>query len=524
MTASVQIGPGVQVGPGVQIGLALPLVSHPQKGPPAGSLGSVSKSPARDAQAREMTWPEKRRFEAKLQATIRGLGPRLRASSCLTLARWGLKQGERPRVQVLDGERARWDRLHRCADRWACPRCAPVIAEHRRGDLATALGRWREQGGGFLLVTLTHSHGGADRLGRTPDPSAPVDPDMLELWEQDRARRAGKLRARRARGRALWPADDAWLRAYHRDMGMVAQQAEAIGWMSASKRFKGIRKAYGVAHRVRAPEATWSPENGWHPHHHAVWLTVRPLSEGARESLRAELFALWRDACARFDLGAPSSAHGVDVAQGYESAGDYVSKWGMAEELTMGRLKVGKLGSLSPWGLLLRAHQGDVAAGRLWLEFLGAYRGRAQLYWSPGMRKALGISDEISDEDALARVAQRDAVTHEVQVLPHELAAVFQLGFRDKVLELAEGLCGAGLDRERVELGIRTMLRQSWAVLAEWQDGRECAYSVDAEREAGREDVTYLRALTRRMHAALDRGERKELRREVIRRTEAALC
>lgn len=440
------------------------------------------------------------------------------------MPRWGLKVGERPRIQVMDGTRARWDRLHRCADRWGCPRCAPMLAEHRRGDLAAALGRWRERGGGFLLVTLTHSHGGADRLAQTADPSAPADPELRELWEADRARRAGKLRARRARGRALWPSDERWLRDYHRGLGLVVQQAEALAWMASSKRFVAIRTGYGVEHRVRAPEATWSPDNGWHPHHHAVWLTAYPLAEGARESLRGELFALWRDACARFDLGAPSELHGVDVAQGYESAGDYVSKWGMAEELTMGRLKAGKLGSVSAWGLLLRANQGDIAAGRLWLEFVTAYKGRAQLFWSPGMRKTLGLSDEISDDEALIRIAQRDAVTHEVEAKLHELAAVFTLGFRDKVLELAEGLCGAGLDRERVELGVRTMLRESWVVLTEWADGRQCAYGDEVARERGNEDVTFLREVNRRMHVSLERGDRKMLRAEVLRRTEAALC
>lgn len=478
-------------------------------------------------QAREMTHAEKRRFAARLQSTIRGLSPRLRPSACMTMQRWGLKVGERPRVQVVEGARARWDRLHRCADAWACPRCAPVIAEHRRADLSAALGRWRDQGGGFLLVTLTHSHGGADRLAPTPDPAAPADPDAQQAWEDDQARRAAKLRARRARrgAAALAPRELEWLRAYHRGLGLVRQQAEAIGWMVSTRRWRVLREAYGVAHRVRAPEATWSPENGWHPHHHAVWLTTEPLSDVARAALRRDLFALWRDACARLDLGAPSEAHGVDVTQGYESAGDYVSKWGMAEELVLGRLKEGKRGSVSPWGLLLRAHRGDVAAGRLWLEFCAAYRGRAQLYWSPGMRAALGISDEISDDEALERVAARDAVTHEVEVRPHELDALFVLGFRDKVLELAEGLCALGtLDRERVETGIRAMLRSSWDVLAEWRDTRGAYLTdvVDTERGPA-EDVTHMREVNRRMARMLG-SERKRLRLEVIARTERALC
>jgi hypothetical protein len=46
-----------------------------------------------------------------------------------------------------------------------------------------------------------------------------------------------------------------------------------------------------------------------------------------------------------------------------------------------------------PWALLNDAHDGDARSGELWREFAVAFHGRAKLYWSPGLKKLLGVPD-----------------------------------------------------------------------------------------------------------------------------------
>ena len=85
--------------------------------------------------------------------------------------------------------------------------------------------------------------------------------------------------------------------------------------------------------------------------------------------------------------------------QGATAAGNYVGKWGAAEELALSGKKSGRAGR-SPFQLLADyADQNDARAGALFAEFAGVFKGRRQLVWSPGLKKLAGI-DEVSDEQA----------------------------------------------------------------------------------------------------------------------------
>ncbi|MBB5366466.1 hypothetical protein [Deinococcus humi] len=74
-------------------------------------------------------------------------------------------------------------------------------------------------------------------------------------------------------------------------------------------------------------------------------------------------------------------------------------RWGAADELAKGHLKTAGRGGRSPWQLLADFHQGDVHAGMLWKEFVEAFKGRAQLNWSPGLKERLGLNDDQDDTD-----------------------------------------------------------------------------------------------------------------------------
>lgn len=93
------------------------------------------------------------------------------------------------------------------------------------------------------------------------------------------------------------------------------------------------------------------------------------------------------------------------------NATDYVAKWGVAEELTKGHLKMGKEGSLSTWGLLMLAddssEQGKAAA-LLFRIFVKAFKGRHQLQWSRGLRDLLGLNDEPEESELAAMLEDSD--------------------------------------------------------------------------------------------------------------------
>ena len=69
--------------------------------------------------------------------------------------------------------------------------------------------------------------------------------------------------------------------------------------------------------------------------------------------------------------------------QGATAAGNYVGKWGAAEELALSGKKSGRAGR-SPFQLLADyADQNDARAGALFAEFAGVFKGRRQLGGRP---------------------------------------------------------------------------------------------------------------------------------------------
>ena len=53
----------------------------------------------------------------------------------------------------------------------------------------------------------------------------------------------------------------------------------------------------------------------------------------------------------------PDHVHGCDLREG-KYADKYVSKWGLADEVTKGHIKKGKEDSVTPWDLLRQSEEG----------------------------------------------------------------------------------------------------------------------------------------------------------------------
>lgn len=255
-------------------------------------------------------------------------------------------------------KKAHFGGLMVCGSVWTCPPCAAKVSERRKLEVVAATDMHKSQGGGLYLVTLTCSHKRDDDLGR---------------WLKRFA--AAKVKMREWRG------------------------------------YKDLKRDMGYVGDIRALEVTYGDANGWHPHEHGLWLTERPLTVRKLESMRSELFKLWRRACVAVGLPAPNRKRGVDV-RFMESSAEYVAKfgreprWGAGSELAKQHIKSGKVASMSPFDLLRRYHEGSDDGshkrfGGLFVEFAKCFFGKRQIVWSDGLKQLFGIEQKTDEEISL---------------------------------------------------------------------------------------------------------------------------
>lgn len=240
------------------------------------------------------------------------------------------------------GERARFDGLKSCNSVWCCPLCSARISAKRRDELNELLSGARSQGLAVVMLTLTASH---------------------------------------KRGMNL----PAWLEAFKDAKRRFRQRRE---WRALKSIFVGS---------VTATEVTHSAANSFHPHVHELLVLncsaddALQLVEGLRDAWLASLHG----------QGLSGNDHAFQV-QPASAAGEYVGKFGAAEELALSGAKSGRQGSRTPWQLLADAGDAENSAAcqdaAIWAEFAAAFRGRRQLVWSPGLKLRFGIA-EVSDDE-----------------------------------------------------------------------------------------------------------------------------
>lgn len=236
---------------------------------------------------------------------------------------------------------ARIDGVKTCGSVWWCPVCSPRIAARRRDELNALLAGARAEGLAVVMLTLTARHSRRTDL-----------PAFLEGLKK------AKQALRRRRDWAALP-------------------------------FVGSVTATEVTHG----------DNGWHPHFHEIILLDCPQDQAEKmiETLRSG----WQVSLARQGLTGNEAAFHVQNAT---AAGNYIGKFGAAEELTLGTVKQGRGGSRSPWQILDDARDGDAQSAGLWSQYAAAFKGRRQLVWSNGLKARFSI-DETTDEEAAAEVA-----------------------------------------------------------------------------------------------------------------------
>jgi hypothetical protein len=250
---------------------------------------------------------------------------------------------------------------------WVCPVCALIVAERRAEEIRLALAQLMADGGSAAFATFTVSHGRGDSLER-----------VLEAF------------------------------------------LAAFRYLSSKPSYKRLRKLYGLLGYIRVLEVTHG-RNGWHPHSHVLFCFERVLTDAEVSAFEEALYPLWESACGREGL-VMNRRYGLQVVPAYGSVESYLAKfgrlprWDISREMAKGHVKAGRSLAgemqLTPMQLLEAAETGDARCGRLFVEFADRFNGKAQIYWSPGLRarllpaiQAVSDAEVVVSPDEAARIA-----------------------------------------------------------------------------------------------------------------------
>lgn len=251
---------------------------------------------------------------------------------------------------------ARYSNLQYCGSVWVCPDCSYKISQERKKELAEAMKGCRDKGLHVAMLTLTVPHYLGDDL-------------KTLLKKMSKAKHS------------LWTNRNS--REY------LADQFPMVG-------------------HITATEVKYSDNNGFHPHFHILCILDKQYAAEDLQIIESELYELWAEKCVKSGLGKPNRRNGLDLKMGSNNEdvlADYISKWGMAEEMTQAHLKVGKknMQSLTMWEVLELA-QMEVSSkdkySYIFKTYADAFKGRRQLFWSKGLKELLKV--EVKDDEEIA--------------------------------------------------------------------------------------------------------------------------
>ncbi len=293
-------------------------------------------------------------------------------------------------VQNARTGRAQYAGLQRCGSLSLCPICAARISEVRRAEIEAAMTVHTAAGGHAIMVTWTHSHSRCDALA-----------------------------------------------------DLIKGERVALDLMTSYRRYKEIRAELGVVGVIRAREVTYGEAHAWHPHLHDLWLIAALPTPQRMAEIRAELFALWLQACAAAGLPLPNEAHGVSVehalsAAQYLAKYDRATKWGTGRELSKAGSKLGREGRYTPFDLL-RGVGGmpEHRARELWAEYAAAMYGARILTWSRGLKDTLCIA-EVKDDEIVSTETTEEPHSLTALIDPANWRRVLRARARTDVLDVAE--------------------------------------------------------------------------------------
>lgn len=256
-------------------------------------------------------------------------------------------------------KRAHYGGLVICGGVWVCPVCSAKITERRRVELEAAT----DGGLSKFMVTYTIQHNKGDKLKAL----------------------VGDLRA-------------------------------GIKDMKHQRGYKNMIERLQIVGTVTALEVTVSNVNGWHPHLHALVYSRLPQSKIKRDEIRRELSTLFIASMSKRGRYVHDQI-GVNVRTGKTIKREYLAKfgdaeekqsaWSLAAEITKSPVKTGRdEDHFHPFDLVDMYRGGNMDAGKYWLEYAHAMKGKKQLVYTRGLRSLLGLDVELSDQEIAEREDQ----------------------------------------------------------------------------------------------------------------------
>jgi len=337
----------------------------------------------------------KRQHDYILQDRARELLPKERVSGCLIK-----RVNKNYPVQVAynpNTQKTHYHNVQRCGSISSCKVCAKIVTEKRRAELKKGTKTWKDIGGNLYFISLTSRHNSNTRF---------------------RALKEGQSKAQ-----------------YYFFTGRKAE-----------KLFAELGK---IGH-ITANETTYSPENGHHPHKHILIFSDKKLSKLELDEMQLKLALHWQHCCKLAGIELPDLKHGLDLRDG-TYADQYLSKWGIEEEMTKSQQKQGKNGSYTPWDLLeLSIDDIPLSNGKLpsklFQEYALVFKGARLLSWTNGLKKLLNVID-VDDEDVVQETDKTSFIVHNVSAL------IFALIKKNKVRHLyldwiKQDIIKYGLDNE----------------------------------------------------------------------------
>lgn len=288
---------------------------------------------------------------------------------------------------------AKYHNLQYCGSVWVCPDCSYKISQERKKELADAMKGCRDKGLHVAMLTLTVPHYLGDDL-------------KTLLKKMSKAKHS------------LWTNRNS--REY------FADQFSMLG-------------------HITATEVKYSDNNGFHPHFHILCFLDKQYAKEDLEIIESELYEYWAEKCVKSGLGKPNRRNGIDLKMGSNNEdmlADYISKWGMAEEMTQAHLKVGKknMQSLTMWEVLELAQMESSTKDKysyIFKTYADSFKGRRQLFWSKGLKELLKI--EVKDDEEIANAEEENTEIYDAMFLsPQDWWAICYHKIRAEFLELVE--------------------------------------------------------------------------------------
>ena len=303
----------------------------------------------------------------------------------------------KPTVDIMHDKaenKAHYCNLTSCGSVWSCPVCAERIQEVRRQEIHQSVEWAKANGLQPVMVTLT-----------TPHYEHQTCDELLK--------------------------------------GLSKAHKNLV----SGKRWVNFKKKIGFEGMIRSLETLYG-DSGWHSHFHVLWFVS---ADTDLDDITKYVLDRWERACDKQGLIPRGKLrafrkHSVKV-QVARNSGEYLAKqdseeylvkWGVDKEIAKGLAKRSSTGLLHPFELAAAwGEHGIARAGELFMEYISAFKGKAQIFWSRGLKDKSGVND-VSDQEASEK--ESEEAEKVLSMENHAWGIVKTKNMRSQLLDFVETL------------------------------------------------------------------------------------